>query len=349
MNRPVFVLADLDANYLIPLEDKLTEELCGQIDLEIITDKAYFDEFFSSPQKIDNLIISDALFSNEISRHNISNVFILSENSENQEALGNVTKIFKYSSTKEIYNQIIFKSKDIFDVKSVHKNTQLILISSALGGSGKTTLGIALSAALAKNHKRTLFISTDDIQSFAYYLQNKSPIANDIYKVASAQGRKLYSGIMPYVRNEGFSYLPPFSRNIASLGMTFDLYNNIVSAVKDSNEYDYIVVDTPIGFSSENAKMFESADKVVMVVLQDAYSTYQTEQLLQNMDCRNTEKFMFVCNKFRRDIPNDYINSAVGQQLVVAEYIEEVQSYKISSIESYLALSGVNNLAYFFS
>ena len=34
MSKPFVVLADLDANYLVPLEDKLTEELYDQIRCE---------------------------------------------------------------------------------------------------------------------------------------------------------------------------------------------------------------------------------------------------------------------------------------------------------------------------
>ena len=135
MNKPIVVLADLDANYLIPLEDKLTEELYDQIELEIITDKQYFDTFFSTPRKIDTLIISSSLFSQDLLRHNVTDFFVLTEDPGDTQSTDNVTQIFKYSSTKEIFNQVLYKNKEMLNVQFTHKETQVIVVTSGIGGS----------------------------------------------------------------------------------------------------------------------------------------------------------------------------------------------------------------------
>jgi len=158
MKKPFVVLADLDANYLIPLEDKLTEELYDQIELEIITDKQYFDIFFSTPRKIDTLIICSGLFSQDLFRHNITDFFVLTEDPSDTQSTDNVTRIFKYSSTKEIFNQVLYKNKEMLNVQFSHKETQVIVVTSGIGGSGKTTLSLALSESLARNHKRVLYL-----------------------------------------------------------------------------------------------------------------------------------------------------------------------------------------------
>ena len=84
-------------------------------------------------------------------------------------------------------------------------------------------------------------------------------------------------------------------------------------------------------------------------MLQDEYSTYKTEYLVHNIDCRNTEKFVFVCNKFRRDIENAYMASQVGQQFIVTEYVDEVPLHKMYSLDSFVELTGIRNLGYIFS
>lgn len=349
MNKPFVVLADLDANYLVPLEDKLTEELYDQIDLEIITDKEYFDEFFSTPRKIDTLIICAGLFSQDLLKHNITDFFVLTEEPVEAQSTDNVTSIFKYSSTKEIFNQVLFKNKEMLDVQFSHKETQVIVVTSGIGGSGKTTLALALCENLVRNHKRVMYISTDIIQSFSYYLQNKTALTNDIIRVFSGADDKVYSGVMPYLKNEGFTYLPPFSRSVLSLGLNSKVYNRLVTAVKEAKDFDYIVIDTDMNLDESKAELVQKADKVIINVLQDAYSTYKTQCLIRNMDCRNSEKFIFVCNKFRRDIDNDYIVSDVGQQFIIAEYIDEVPLHKTHSLESFADLMGVKNLAYILS
>lgn len=349
MNKPFVVLADLDANYLIPLEDKLTEELCNQIDLEIITEREYFDEFFSTPRKIDTLIICSSLFSQELLRHNVTDFFVLTEEPGDVASADNVTSIFKYSSTKEIFNQVLYKNKEMLNVQFSHKETQVIVVTSAIGGSGKTTLSLALCENLVRNHKRVFYISTDVMQGFSYYLKNKTPLPNDIVRLFNCSNEKLYSAIMPYFRNEGFSYLPPFGRSILSLGLDNTIYNRLIEAVRETKDFDFIVVDTDLNLDETKAEMVQNADKVIINVLQDEYSAHKTQFLVGNMDCRNTEKFIFVCNKFRRDIENDYMAAEIGQQFMVGEYVEEVPLHKIHSLDSFADLSGARNLAYIFS
>ncbi len=349
MNKPVVVLADLDANYLIPLEDKLTEELYDQIDLEIITNKVYFEEYFFSPKKIDTLIVSSELFSYDLLRHNVSDFFVLTEDSADVGSSDNITRIFKYSSTKEIFNQIVYKNKEILNVQFSNKETQVITVISGIGGSGKTTVSMALCDSIARNHKRVLFISTDIMQGFSCYLQNQSELSNDIARAFRSADDNLYKNILPFLRHEKFTYLPPFARSIQSLGLKSEIYNRIVLAAKATKEYDYIVIDTDLNLDEAKADLIQKSDKTIIVVLQDSVATKKTDFLVKNIDCRNAEKFIFVCNKFRRDADNEYINSTVGQQFMIAEYIEELQGYKAYSLESYTELVGIKNLAYLFS
>lgn len=349
MKKPYVVLADMDANYLVPLEDKLTEELYDQIELEIITDREYFDFFFATPKKIDTLIISDDLFSQELLRHNVTNYFVLTEHMGESHETDEVTHIFKYSSTKEILNQILYKNRDMLNVQLSHRETQVIVVTSGVGGSGTTTLSLALSDSLVRNHKRVLYISTDIMQGFSYYLQNKSPLPNDIVRLFGSNDEKLYSGIMPYLRHEGFTYLPPFSRSIQSIGLDNSIYNRLINAAKSAKDYDYIVIDTDIDLDESKAELVRDADRVIINVLQDEYSTYKTEYLIRNMDCRNNEKFLFVCNKFRRDMVNDYMASPIGQQFIITEYIDELPAHKAVLLGNFTDLAGIRDLGYIFS
>lgn len=53
----------------------------------------------------------------------------------------NVNQIFKYTSIKEIFNEIIGKSAGELNVATVEKKeTQIIVFTSGYGGAGKTTI-----------------------------------------------------------------------------------------------------------------------------------------------------------------------------------------------------------------
>ena len=50
------VIADAEEAYLAALQQKFIETFFDRIDLEIITEKPYFDFLFSAPQKMDILV-----------------------------------------------------------------------------------------------------------------------------------------------------------------------------------------------------------------------------------------------------------------------------------------------------
>ncbi len=351
MNKPLVVLADLDPAYIIPLEDKITTELSDQFDIEIITEEEYFNTFFSSPQKIDNLIVSQELYSSTLTRHNVTNTFILTEEpvDGNATTTDNVTRIFKYSSTKEIFNHILYRNRDAFSGISAAQETQLLIVSSAIGGAGKTTVAMALSASLVKNHKRVLFIGTDPFQNFTYFLENRATLPNNIYRFVSGDADSIYQNLKAYIRFERFGYLPPFARNIYSMGYNFDVYNGIISAIKASRDFDYIVVDADMQLDEQKAQLLKNADKVVLIVQQDKMSAIKTASLLENIDCNDSEKFLFVCNKFRRELPNEYTDASGNQQFIVAEYIDSFPDNTAVSLDDISDIQGIRNLAYIFS
>lgn len=163
MARPKVIIADEDASYIVPLQFKFVTDFFNKIDLEIITDRAYFDEYFSRPQNAEILIISDDLYDSSLQRHNIQNIFVMMEQyDEGSTGELNVNQIFKYTSIKEIFNEIIGKSTGALNIAVVEKKeTQIILVTSAVGGVGKTTVAMGVAACLEQNYKRVLYINKD--------------------------------------------------------------------------------------------------------------------------------------------------------------------------------------------
>lgn len=79
MARPRIIIADTDVNYILSLQLKFVEEFFEKIDLEIITDRNYFENMFESPQRAEVLIVSEDLYDLSIQKHNIGNVFLMTE------------------------------------------------------------------------------------------------------------------------------------------------------------------------------------------------------------------------------------------------------------------------------
>ena len=158
MKKPVVVLADTDIKIITPLELRFLEEYDDKIDLQIITDREYFDEYFSTPKNVDVLVADEALYSSELQKQNISKMFVLTEEVGPDKTSDLIAeRIQKYSSIKEIFNRIVSLSSSVFGSSfDPVKNTQVLLFYSAGGGAGKTTLALGVSYCLTQNLKKVL-------------------------------------------------------------------------------------------------------------------------------------------------------------------------------------------------
>jgi hypothetical protein len=343
MSRPTVILADADEQYIATLEMKFLEELYEKVDLVVITDPAYFQTFFSTPQKAEILVVSEGLYDSSLKRHDINHIFLLAE----QPAGGTtedlaVDKIYKYTSVKEIFNEIVGKGGSIFSDENWGKReTEVILFYSAAGGAGTTSLALAFADSVSRNYKRVLYLSVGSVPSFQCCLKGQAFLPAEACRIFRDNTARIYQDMKPYLRNEGFTYLPPFHATPDSLGFKRVSYLNFLDAAKGSKDFDYIVVDAESGIDAFRAALIQKASKVVIVTQQDTLSIAKTEFMLRNIDCRDNEKFVFVCNKYNRS--SEAVQSS---QYLVSCYVDDLDGK--CSIAELEKTDGVQRLVYQF-
>ncbi len=331
MAKPRIIIADTDISYIIPLQSKFVEDFFERVELEIITDKEYYEALFSTPQRADILIASEELYSQAIQRHNISHIFVMNEQYEEEQTADlNVNHIFKYTSIKEIFNEIIGKSADVLkNEKGSKQETQVVLFYSASGGTGKTTVAMGVSASLTQNYKRVLYINAARLQVFQHMLENYSSITvADVYAKLAVATDNIYSDIKHVIRKELFSYLPPFKVSLMSLGLNYSVFAKIIASAKRSGEYDFIVVDADITFDEDKATLINLADKVVVVTNQSLASVLATNILVSNINGAGADKYIFICNDFEKEESNALISPNVSLKFTISDYIEHFRHYE---------------------
>lgn len=325
MAKPRIIIADTDESYIAPLQLKFVEDFFEKVDLEIISNEKYFEAMFSTPQQVDILIVSEELFSPAMQRHNIAHIFVMTEQYEDEQTADlNVNHIFKYTSIKEIFNEITGKSAVTLQLgEKTKKETQVVVFYSACGGTGKTTIAMGVCASLTKNYKRVFYVNASRLQVFQHMLENHSSItATDVYAKLASATDTIYSDIKHVVRKELFSYLPPFKAALMSLGISYSIYEKIILSAKKSGEYDVIVVDTDVTFDEEKAKILNIADKVVVVTKQCISAVLATNILVANINGVNPEKYIFVCNDFDKESNNALISPNISLKFTVSDYVE---------------------------
>lgn len=347
--KPRIVIADNDKNYIVPLQLKFVEDFFDKIDLEIISESQFFDDFFSTPQNIDILIVSEDLYSLALQKHNIDNVFVMTEQHEEDETADlNVFRIFKYTSIKEIFNEIIGKSANILQVDlEDKKDPQIVLVYSAAGGTGKTTVALGISACLTKNYKRVLYINAERLQTFQHKLNNQTPISDaSIYTELLASDDNPYQALKHVIRQEMFSYLPPFKTALMSLGLSYALFAKIALAAKKSYDFDFVVVDTDSVLDDDKAELISLADKVLVVTQQNVASVYATNMFVSNINGANTDKYYYICNDYKKDDDNALISPGFSMKFSVSDYIEHVYHFDTVTCEDLSKNSDMQKIAF---
>lgn len=325
MAKPRIIIADSDVNYVIPMQAKFAEDFFENADIEVITDPEYFRQLFSKPQRADVLILSEDLYDLTLQRHNIGHIFLMTEQpDQDRTADQKVNVLFKYSSLKEIYNEITGKSADVLRLKEQKsQTTQVVLVCSASGGVGKTTVAMGMCASLTKRYKQVLYINASRMHTFHYLLENRAPIsAPDVYTRLMMADEQIYASLKSAIRKEQFSYLPPFKAALMSLGLQYGVYEKIVRSAKRSGEYDFIVVDADVAFDEDQAALIDLADKVVVVTDQSVAAVAATNVLVSNVNGMHGEKYIFLCNRFRKEADNALQSPAISLRFTVSDYID---------------------------
>lgn len=349
MANPKIIIADSDINYIAPIQLKFIEEFFDKIHLEIITDEGYFEDYFSEPRNVDILIVSEDLYDASIKRHNIGHIFLMTEQHEEEHTTDlTVNRIYKYTSIKEIFNEISGKSSDIFSVHSnKKKEPEIILVYSANGGSGKTTVAMGISACLSKNYKKVLYINASRLHSFQRVLDNSVTISSsDVYSSLMRGEDSVYSEVKHIIRKENFFYFPPFKTALLSLGISYSIFFTLAEEAKKSGDYDYIVVDADSTFDEDTARIFNLASKVLVVVNQSEASVFSTNVLISNLNGINSEKYIFVCNNFLKEADNALISPNISPKFSISEYIEHMDHYDDLKIPDFVKNSGIQKAAF---
>lgn len=349
MSKPIVILADTEyAGYLDQLQVKFIEEQMNEIELEVITDANYFQQYFSVPRHAGVLVVSEELYHPELSKHNISYTFILSEHPDEAgpATAANVHRVRKYSSVKSIYNAVVSLCPDVFHSKEMLKTTQVIVVSSPKGGAGKTVTALGISACLAESYKKVLYLDAEQIHAFQYFFSNKATLPIAAMQRLQSSSEQVHNEIKPYLRQEMFSYLPPFPVALNAAGLTLNNFLNLIKSARESGDYDYVIVDTDSVFDDFKAALFNLADRVFLVVQQDEQSVFNAKQYLLNFNYKDSEKYLVICNQYEKERDNHLLE--VSGQIMVAEYVEHSDE-QIEAITQLTRFDGFQKLAYMVS
>ncbi len=345
MAKTRVIFADLDFHYMIPLLTKLAFELYEQIELEMITERAYFKQLFQKPQKAELLIVAEELYEQSLTMHNIRRIFVMTERDGQAEDIEpNVIRLFKYTSIKEIFSEITGECREVFADKRKGTQTRTVIVTSACGGVGKTTAAMGICYGLAQRHKRVLYVDAEHFQFFERMLQNPDPIdSSEVYTSLARAEENIYEMVRHVIRREHFDYVPPLKAPMMAVGISLHAYTQFVKACKRSKDYDFVVVDTDAVWNEEKALLIKEADQVVIITKQTQDAAYAVAKLADQISGVTKEKYCFICNDFRTDEKN-FLADSMDAKFAVSHYVEHYKGFH--SVDDYAHMPDIQKAAF---
>ena len=191
-------------------------------------------------------------------------------------------------------------------IENINPNAQnslvrgkVLIVFSAKGGCGKTTLSINLAEALARYTNSKVALLDFDLQfgdiAVALQLEPKKTISDAISMQNSLDEMGIKSLMVHQEKNLDILLAPTNPTDIEYISTT--LVDNLLDSLR--KQYDYIVVDSPPAFTDVILRVFDQADRCFLLTTLDMPAIKNLKVVVSTMEALNfnKSKLEFVLNR----------------------------------------------------
>jgi len=207
-----------------------------------------------------------------------------------------------YPQTKDqlrfVMSKAIARTTRAGEMNGARGEARLICVLGPKGGTGKTLTSCNLAVALALTSARVLIIDLD-LQFGDVALCLGVPPEKTMYDLALSGGSLDHDKLADYVmkHDTGVDVLLAPARPDQASAITIELLRDVLTIAR--GHYDFIIADTPPGFTAEVISTIDASSDLVMVGTLDSLSLKNTKlglETLQLMDY-DESKIQLVLNR----------------------------------------------------
>lgn len=323
MAKIKMVIADTDEDYIEGLYNFITCNYFGRFQLSSYTRESYLLEFLdNNTDKIDILLISPELYSDQLQRYHIKTVIILSSG-KLASGIENFECINKYQHAGKLINQILNiyaeQNHSEVSVNAGSKKTKVVGFYSPVGGSGKTTVSIVSSIISTQMGRSAFYLNFEDFHSTPLLLncENHLNLSNILYYLKEKNKNIMLKMEACRCIDDvtGIHYFMPPESIIEMDEMLPEELQQLIIHLKNMSYYDVVFVDMSSSFNRKNVKLMESCDEVIIVLTQDSTTEVKVNSFIKELDILSSkngsnllDKLTFVLNKSSIHVPTYFRN-----------------------------------------
>lgn len=221
--------------------------------------------------KIDVLLASDA-FEIEPSQLPMHCGFAYLVYSPDVQTLRNSKTICRFQKAEMIYKEILsIFSENMTDVGIKLEgdgDVSVFAFTSASGGTGASSLAVAFSKRLAGMGKKVLYLNLEKFGNSGLYFagEGQFDFSDIIFSLKSKKANMVFK-MESYVKEDQSGvFFYSSSKNALDIAeITKEDIQQLLTAIKAMNSFEYIVIDTGFYISSSIIEIFTQSDSIVFV------------------------------------------------------------------------------------
>jgi septum site-determining protein MinD len=176
--------------------------------------------------------------------------------------------------------------------------TKVMVITSGKGGVGKTTITANLGIALAKLGKKVLTVDADiGLRNLDMTLGLENRIVYDVLDVL--EGRVDFSKALVKDKRGLSLWLLPANQTKNKDAVDKDKWAKLMESIKETNEFDYVLIDSPAGIERGFQIAALPADTAIVVVNPDVSSVRDADRVIGLLENMGKKDYFLVVNRIR--------------------------------------------------
>lgn len=253
-------------------------------------------EFYDEAQKYDKakltVVLSDGILCREYSGCEIINKY-----QPGEKLISNVLFLYSKCNPGEIH------------MPNRGKSAKVVGIYSPIGGIGKTTIAVSLSAQCVKQELSAFYLNLEPIQSTGVYFDcsNERNLSYVFYYLKEKNKDLAFrlNGIKSRDPATGVEYFTPPQSGLEFDEISVGELESLIHELKNIGSYYFIFIDMPVNFDIKTVRLLELCDRVVIVAAPDPTAKrrigifmQELERLASAKGFRLTDKLIFAINKY---------------------------------------------------
>lgn len=318
--RKKVILADEDEQYLREIRYAFME-IAPQIDLVTFTSRQKVYEYLEQGGKSDILVVDEQLAGEQLKNLTIPMTRIAL--SLSLTPIDGFQVVKKYQRMETLLNTILLKyAQDTGTLEAVRGNshTKLAAFYSPAGGTGKTTLSLAMAAASVKAGLRTLYLNLEEIDSVNNILGRTPGRLSDVFFSLQARhattmqvGIKIKecAGLEP---TAGFDYISGVESISEYEEISSENMKLLLETIRELSNYELVVLDLSSAFTNKSRQVLEASDVVFMPVTETEGSIGKLQRFLEEANLH--QKYDSIFDKTRLILNQAGAGGAMAERLL---------------------------------